>query len=207
MRGRGGKESRRGRGSYGQQGGRGGRNTRGGRGGREGRKVSKETAPATPTANNPPNNNNDPNLAASNLNSEDPKAERPKRRPRNRNITPQEKLVLIRECCEHADEYRALNKTKFWAMIQNLLKNRTGYDLVDLRQTVSRWKQACLDELVEEEMGSGTEVERDDFKSAVKQFTKRWKTVANKIKNMVKTRKEQAAENLEATRLEKSLIF
>ena len=88
MRGCGGNESRRGRGSHKQRGGRGGRNTRGGRGGRKGREVSEETAPATPTANNPPNNNNDPNLAASDLNSEDLEAERPKRRPRNRNMTP-----------------------------------------------------------------------------------------------------------------------
>ena len=208
IRGRGGKGSRGGRGSRGERVGRGGRNTRGGRGGRGEREVQEETAPAIPTANNlPGDNNNDLNPAAGDLNGEDPEAERPRRRPRNRNMTPQEKLVLIRECCKHADEYRTLNKTKFWAMIQELLKNQTGYDLVDPRQTIGRWVEARLDELVEEEMESGTEVEKDDFKSAVEQFTNRWQTVANEIEDMVITRQERAAKNLEAARLENNLIF
>lgn len=43
----------------------------------------------------------------------------------------QEKLVLIRECCKHADEYLPLNKITFWAMISSLLKQQTGYDLVN----------------------------------------------------------------------------
>ena len=64
-----------------------------------------------------------------------------------------------------------------------------------------------LDELVEEEMGSSTEVEKDDFKSAVEQCAERWETVAKEIKDMAKTRKERAIENLKAARLENSLIF
>lgn len=34
----------------------------------------------------------------------------------------QEKLVLIRECCEHAEEYKGGTKTGFWTMIRELLK-------------------------------------------------------------------------------------
>lgn len=47
--------------------------------------------------------------------------------------------------------------------------------------------ETWLDELVEKEIRFGTEVERDDFKLAVKQFTKCWQLVANEIENIVKT--------------------
>lgn len=57
--------------------------------------------------------------------------EQPKKKAHTRNMNKQEKLVLIRECCKHADEYLPLNKIKFWAMISSLLKQQTGYDLVN----------------------------------------------------------------------------
>lgn len=82
-------------------------------------------------------------------------------------MTPQEKLYLIRECCEHAEEYKPRNKLAFWEMIRRLLREKTGYDFMELRNTVTRWVKARIDELVEEEMGSGTQVEQDDFKVAV----------------------------------------
>ena len=82
-------------------------------------------------------------------------------------MTLQEKLALIRECCEHVGEYKPWNKTVFWEMIQGLLKNRTGYDLLEPRLTVMCWVKTRINELVEEEMGSGTQVEQDDFKAAV----------------------------------------
>lgn len=63
--------------------------------------------------------------------------ERPKKKTQNRNMKPYEKLVLIRECCEHMDEYRANNKGKFWAMIGELLKQKTGYESVHPMQTVT----------------------------------------------------------------------
>ncbi len=71
-------------------------------------------------------------------------------------MTPQEKLFLIRECCAHSDEYKPRNKLAFWETIRKLLKEHTGYDLVEPRLTVTRWVKARIDELVEEEMGSGT---------------------------------------------------
>lgn len=55
-------------------------------------------------------------------------------------------------------------------MISELLKQQTGYELVNPLQTVTRWVKAQINELVEEEMGSGAEVERNDFKTALEQF-------------------------------------
>lgn len=78
-----------------------------------------------------------------------------------------EKLALNWECCEHVEEYCALNKTKFWAMISDILKQQTGYHLVNSQQTVTNWVKAQIDELVEEKIGSGTKVERNNFKMAV----------------------------------------
>lgn len=57
-----------------------------------------------------------------------------------------------------------------------------------------------INELVEEELGSGTEVEKDDFKTAVEQFATRMKTVAQEINDSVKSRQQRATENLEAAR-------
>lgn len=56
-------------------------------------------------------------------------------------------------------------------------------------------------------MGSGTEVERFDFKAAIEQFAKRIEEVAREIVDAVKSRQQRAAENLEAARLENSLVF
>lgn len=94
----------------------------------------------------------------------------------------QEKLVLIRERCEHA-EYRAGNKTQFWAMISDLMKQQTSYEFLNSQQMVTRWVRAELDGLVDEEMGSATKAERNDSKTAVE------------------------PENLEVARLQNSLIF
>lgn len=118
-----------------------------------------------------------------------------------------EKLVLIRECCEHRNEYCALNKTKFWAMTSDILKQQMGYHLVNPQQTVSNWVKAQIDELVEEKMGSGTEVERNDFKTAVETFAERMRNVAQEIEDSVQARKAKAAESLAAARLENSLVF
>lgn len=117
------------------------------------------------------------------------------------------KLVLIRECAEHAEQYQPGNKTKFWAMISDILKQQTGYELANPCQKVTRWVKAIINELVEEEMGSGTEVERNDFKTAVETFAERMKNVASNISDSVKTRQEKIAENLEAARLENSFTF
>lgn len=91
-----GKRSRGGRKSHEKWGKWGRKYTRGGRGGKRGREVQEEIALAIPTTNNlPSDNNNDLNLAVGDLNGKNPKAERPKKRPHNRNITFQKRLVLI----------------------------------------------------------------------------------------------------------------
>lgn len=54
----------------------------------------------------------------------------------NRGMNPQEKLVLIWECVKLADEYKPGTKGVFWTTIRELLKDRTGYDLVEPRNTV-----------------------------------------------------------------------
>lgn len=180
----------------GDRGGRGSRGPRGGRGGR-----GNATAVGTPAA--PPEDGSYISGTVAE-GSDRGNEESIRRRSRNRNMTPKEKLALIRECCEHADEYRPGNKSKFWIMIRRLLKERTNYDLVDPRQTVTRWVETRIDELVEKEMGSGTEMERNDIKAAVEQFAGRWHTVTDEISDTVKTRQTRAAEILEAARLESS---
>lgn len=122
----------------------------------------------------------------------------------NRGMNAQEKLVLIRECCEHSDEYRGGTKTVFWTMIRELLKERTRYDLAEPRNTVLRWVKARIDELVEEEMGSGTQVDQDDFKAAVELFKDRLEAVEAEIKQSKKTKEAQAAELFEAARLQRA---
>lgn len=67
--------------------------------------------------------------------------------------------------------------------------------------------KAQIDKLVEEETGFGTKLERDDFKTAVKSFFACMETVVQDIDDALKTRQQQAAENLEAARLRNSLIF
>lgn len=56
-------------------------------------------------------------------------------------------------------------------------------------------------------MRSGTEVERNDFKTVVEQFVERIEIVSQEIEDSVKSQQQQAAENLEAARLKNSLIF
>ena len=55
-------------------------------------------------------------------------------------------------------------------MIRKFLKDKTGYDLQGPRVTVTRWVKARIDELVEKEIGSKTQLEQDDFKEAVEKF-------------------------------------
>lgn len=76
---------------------------------------------------------------------------RPKKKGRNRNLNAAEKLALIQECCKHAKMYQSSNKTKFWAMIKQILKDRTGYSLAFPGQTVKHWVEALLSEQVDDE--------------------------------------------------------
>ncbi len=92
-------------------------------------------------------------------------------------------------------------------MISKLLKNRTGYDLLEPRNTVLQWLQQLIDELVSEEIGSGTQVEQDDFKAAVEKFCGRIEIVKNKLSTAVKDKQAQTAEFFEAARIQRAMVF
>lgn len=70
-----------------------------------------------------------------------------------------------------------------------------------------RWVAKRVDELVEEEMGSGTQVDQDDFKVAVEQFNDRVKTVKKELDKQVKTKQAQTAELFEAARVQSAMVF
>ncbi len=99
---------------------------------------------------------------------EEDEEERPAKKGRNRGMNAQKKLALIQEYCKHTLEFRPTNKTAFWIIIHDLLKQRTGYLLKEPKNTVLRWVANCDNKLVAEEMGFGTQVNQDDFKAAVK---------------------------------------
>lgn len=122
-------------------------------------------------------------------------------------MTPHEKLVLIRQCCEHSDKYFPGNKSNFWLMIRKLLRERTDYDLVDPRQTITRWVETSIDKLVENEMRSSTQIERNAFTVAVEQYASRWQAVADEINESVRVHQQRAAETMEVARLASSLVI
>lgn len=79
-------------------------------------------------------------------------------------------------------------------MIWRLLKDQTRYDLLKPTITVMRWVKADIDELVEEEMGSNTQVEQDDFKVVIGQFPIQINTVQTEIDYTIKVMQTQAIE-------------
>lgn len=95
------------------------------------------------------------------------------------------KLVLIKECCKYENEYKPNNKEKFWFMIGKLLKEKIDYKLVYPIQTVTQCVKAQIDKLIEKEIGSGTKVKQDDFKTAVEHFAKQIEVVDRKTDNPI----------------------
>lgn len=67
----------------------------------------------------------------------DVKESKPKQKGWNINMTSQEKLFLIYECCAYSDKYKPENKIDFWETIQKLLKEHIRYNLVDSRLTIT----------------------------------------------------------------------
>lgn len=65
------------------------------------------------------------------------------------------------------------------------MKEHIGYDLIDTRQMIVKWGGVQIEELVEEEMRLSTEVEQNDFKAAIGQFTKRYQKVATKLDDII----------------------
>lgn len=62
-------------------------------------------------------------------------------------------------------------------MIFNNYKQYMDYHLVNPQQTVSNWVKAQIDELIKQKMGSGIEVKRNDFKTAVEKFVEQIENV------------------------------
>lgn len=92
-------------------------------------------------------------------------------------------------------------------MIWVLLKDQTGYDLLEPRVIITRWVKARIDELVDEEMGSGTQVEQDNFKAAVEQFAIRMNTVQDKLESAIKDKQTWGVELFEAAKLQSAMVF
>lgn len=58
-----------------------------------------------------------------------------------------------------------------------------------------------------EKMGSGTQVDQDDFKTAVKQFAQRIKAVDQELDAQVKSQQAKAAESFESARVQSAMVF
>lgn len=113
-------------------GGKGGRRGRGKRSSRRSHRANrgnKNTAPQDPVPT--PGMNGDADAKGSD------KEQPNKKKGQNRNMTAKKKLVLICEWCKHVNKYQPGNKTKFWAIILELLKQQTGYNLMHPQQTVT----------------------------------------------------------------------
>lgn len=72
---------------------------------------------------------------------------------------------------------------------------------------VTQWVKAQIDELVEEQMRSSTEVTKNDFKAVIEQFAQYMKTITQDLEDLVKNWQQKVAENLETTKLENAMII
>lgn len=80
------------------------------------------------------------------------------------------------------NEYKLGIKRAFWTIIRELLKEYTGCNFIKLRNIVVYWVKTCIDELVEEEMGSDIQVDQDDSKPTVETFGNWWEIIEDEIK-------------------------
>ena len=67
--------------------------------------------------------------------------------------------------------------------------------------------KARIDKLVEEEMGSGTQVEQDDFKEAVEKFGGQIDVVQKNLDLAVNNKRAQAAKLFEASKLQNEMVY
>ena len=125
---------------------------------------------------------------------------------RNVGMKAYQKVILARICVEHAAEYGVIKMGDFWDMITKLLWEQAGYSLKSPRQTVFKWITLRIDELVEEEMGSGTEVECDDFRAAVEKFAERVEAHKEEVGAKAKTVEEKVREAHETMRVQMSML-
>lgn len=79
--------------------------------------------------------------------------------------------------------------------------------MAEPRNTVLRWVKACMEELVQEEMGSGTQVDQDDFKAAVELFKNRLEAVDAEIKQSRKSKEARLQSFLRPLGCKKQMVF
>lgn len=72
---------------------------------------------------------------------------------------------------------------------------------MESRNTVSWWVKARIHRLVEEKIGSATQVEQDDFKTIVKHFVREIETVHKDLDEQIKDKRANAVKMFEVTRL------
>lgn len=97
------------------------------------------------------------------------------------------KLFFIWEYCKHRNKYYAFNKIKCQTIISDILKQQTGYHLVNSQQTVCNQIKAQIDKLVEKELESAIEVKKDDCKTAIEIFVEQMKIIAQEIKDSIQS--------------------
>lgn len=110
-----------------------------------------------------------------------------------------QKLTLAKLCYTHSAEYKLGNRGKFWHKMSELLKQQTGYDHRGVQTVVERWIKIRQTELFEQEMESGTEVERNPFMEAIDKFSERWQQSHNRASGKAtceKTREEESSNNV-----------
>ncbi len=92
-------------------------------------------------------------------------------------------------------------------MIRGILKEQASYNLKETRNTVLRLVADRGEDLVSEEMGSGTQVDQGDFKAAVKQFAESIKVIDEELESQVKLSQAKAAELFESACFQIARVF
>lgn len=67
--------------------------------------------------------------------------------------------------------------------------------------------KSILEMSLSEKMGSGTQVDQDDFKTAVEQFAQRIKAVDQELDAQVKSQQAKAAELFESARVQSAMVL
>ncbi|KAM0805763.1 hypothetical protein BDR22DRAFT_829103 [Usnea florida] len=125
---------------------------------------------------------------------------------RNKGMKVHQKITLARICVDQAAQYGVMKMQDFWDTVKTLLLEQADYSLKTPRQTVMKWVTERIEEMVEEEMGSGTEVERDEFKAAVEKFAERVEAYKEEVEAKKKTAEEIVQEAHETARVQMSML-
>lgn len=67
-------------------------------------------------------------------------------------------------------KYKSYKKLVFWNIIKKFFKEKGGYNFIELKNSVIGQMNICIDKLIEKKIGSGTQIDQNDFKIIVKQF-------------------------------------